>query len=226
MSQSLLLHLLSIGASLYLVAHLRAEPVDAILKRMNADARKFNSVSATMHQVDYNALLKDSSNSSAQVRIRRSKGSFSGVLEYQPPDERTVGFAGHVVKIYYPKANQVTQISAGAYLSHVSQFLLFGTSGDELQKTYNITAAGTETVAATPTTHLVLTPKSSDLQKMITKLEVWIPQDKSYPVQEKATEPSQNAEIFSFSEVRMNPSLPGSAFELKIPRGAKVISQK
>lgn len=210
------------------LARLDAEPLDTILNRLDAAAKKFKSVAASMHQVDFNAVLKDEqpTKSDADLRIRRSKGGFAGVLNYKPPDARVVAFAGQLVEIYYPNAQQVQRVHAGAYLAHVSQFLLFGTSGEELKKTYTIAAAGSESIGSAPTTHLVLTPKSSELQKMIAKLEVWIPEGESYPVQEKATEPTLNAHVFSFDDVKINPRLPDSAFELKVPPGTKIISEK
>jgi outer membrane lipoprotein-sorting protein len=208
------------------VAHLEAEPLDTILSRMDANAKKFRSVTAAMQQADYNAVLKESTKSDGDLHIRRSGSGFSGLLKYNPPDPRVVSFIGRTVRIYYPNSNVVEQLNAGGYLDHVSEFLLFGTSGETLKKTYSIAPAGSESIGSTPATHLVLTPKSAELGKMIAKLEIWIPEGESYPIQEKATEPSQNAHVFSFTEVKINPRVPDSAFEFKIPPGAKVINHK
>jgi outer membrane lipoprotein-sorting protein len=225
--RSSLFRILFVGITACLLVKARAESLDTILQRMDANAKTFKSVTADMQQSDYNAVLKDEpSKSSAEMRIRRSKGGFAGVILYQPPEQRSIEFSGDKAKVYTPNANQVTIFNAGKYLSYVSEFLLFGSSGKELSKTYTITVAGTETIDGTPATHLVLTPKSPGLQKMITKLEVWIPEGKSYPVREKAIEPSGNSSLFSFPKVNINPSMPDSAFELKIPRDTKVIVQK
>ena len=212
-------------AAAWLFTSLHAETLDAILNRMDADAKKFKSVSASMNQLDYNAVLKEEAPvSHAEVRIRRSKGGFGGKIDYKPPDARVIEFSGSAVRIYNPNANQVEKLkNAGGYISHISQFLLFGTSGQELKKAYDISVAGTEKIGSASATHLVLTPKSSDLQRMISRLEVWIAEDRSYPIQEKATEPSQNSHLFSFSDVKINPSLPDSEFELKVPPGTQVV---
>lgn len=213
-----------IFAATFLFSSLHAQTLDAILNRMDADAKKFKAVSASMHQSDFNAVLKEATDSDAELRIRRSKGGFGGKIDYKPPDPRVIEFSGNAVRIYSPKANQVEKLkNAGGYISHISQFLLFGTSGQELKKAYEITIAGTEKIGSASTTHLVLTPKSADLQRMISRLEVWIAEDRSYPIQEKATEPSQNSHLFSFSDVKINPSLPDSEFELKVPPGTQVV---
>lgn len=211
----------------FVFAPAQAEPVDAILTRMNTAAKQFKSVSASMHQLDYNFVLKESTPSDATLRIRRNKGAFQGVLEYKPPDPRTIAFAGKEVKIYDPKAHQVQVLNAGNFVSHFSEFFLFGTSGTELQKTYTITGAGAESIGSVPTTHLVLTPKSADLQRMIGTLDVWIPDGTAYPIQEKAVETtSHNMHTYTFSDVTINPRLPESAFEFKIPPGTKVINER
>lgn len=226
MSRPLFIPLFSIGALACALARADGEPLNAILSRMDESAKQFKAVAASMHQIEYNALLNDSTSSDAELRIRRSKGGFAGVILYKPPETKTVAFAGDSAKIYYPKANEVQKIHAGEYLGYVSEFLLFGTSGKELSKLYTVTPAGAESIGATATTHLVLMPKSPELKKLIVKLEVWIPEGESYPIQEKATEPSQNAETFSFLDVKINPHLPDSAFELKVPPGTKVITEK
>jgi outer membrane lipoprotein-sorting protein len=214
-----------LGAIALAGVRLNGEPLDAILSRMNKDSKKFSSVSAGMHQVDYTAVLNESTQSDGEMHIR-SKGGFSGKLDYNPPDPRVIWFGGQKAKIYYPNAKQAQEMQVGQYLKYVSQFLLFGTSGDDLKKAYEITPAGTENVGSKPATHLVLTPKSKDLGKMIAKLEVWIWEGESYPIQEKSTEPSGNSHLFTFHDVKINPHLPDSAFELRMPRDTKVISQK
>lgn len=208
------------------VARLHAEPLADILARMDADSKHFKAVTAAMHQVEYNFVLKESSKSDAEMRIRRAGGGFAGIIQYKPPETRVVAFSGQTAEIYYPGAKEVQKIHAGQYLAYVSEFLLFGTSGKELKKLYTVTEGGVESIGSTPATHLVLTPKSADLQKLIIKLEIWIPQGLTYPIQERATEPSQNTELFSFSDVKINPHLPDSAFELKVPPGTKVVNQK
>jgi len=72
--------------------------------------------------------------------------------------------------------------------------------------------------------HLELTPKSAEARKFATKVELWIPEGKANAVKEKVTEPSGNYLETTYSEVKPNPSLPDSDFELKLPRGVKRIN--
>jgi outer membrane lipoprotein-sorting protein len=159
------------------------------------------------------------------MRLKRVKNGTTGVVEFQQPEQRTVYVNGHNVQIYYPKANTVEIYDASKYTSNIDQFLLlgFGTSSADLKKSYDLKAAGTETVSGMPTTRIELMPKTDELKKLITKIELWVPEGQANPIQEKVTEPSKNYELVTYSDIKVNPALPDSAFELKLPPKVKKI---
>jgi outer membrane lipoprotein-sorting protein len=66
-------------------------------------------------------------------------------------------------------------------------------------------------------------PKTDELKKLITKIELWVPEGQANPIQEKVTEPSKNYELVTYSDIKVNPALPDSAFELKLPPKVKKI---
>ena len=68
-----------------------------------------------------------------------------------------------------------------------------------------------------------MTPKSAELKKLITKIELWMPEGRDTPIQEKVTEPSKNYELITYSDVKVNPDLPDSSFDLKLPAKVKKI---
>ncbi len=202
----------------------RADSLDAILARMDKAAKGFRSVTADLKQIEYTDVVKDSSEDIGVLRIKRDKKGLSALIEYTKPDVRTTFFKDKKVNFYYPKANQVQEIDLGKYTTLVDQFLLlaFGTSGEELRRSYEVKLGGAETVASTPTTRLDLTPKSPDAKKYITKIELWIKDGESYAIQEKVTETSKNYTLGEYSNVKWNPALPDSAFDWKPPKGVTI----
>jgi outer membrane lipoprotein-sorting protein len=66
---------------------------------------------------------------------------------------------------------------------------------------------------------LELIPKSEEVRNLTTKIELWIPEGKSNPVQEKLTQPSKNYHLVVFSDVKLNVPLPDSDYSLKLPPG-------
>ena len=75
----------------------------------------------------------------------------------------------------------------------------------------------------TRATRIELTPKSDELKKLVTKIELWIPEGQTNPVQEKITQPSKNYSLVKYSDLKINPTLPDSAFALTLPAKVKKI---
>jgi outer membrane lipoprotein-sorting protein len=212
---------------LLVLAAAQAEPLADILARMDAAAKDFKSMSAKLKQIEYTAVIDDSSEKSGEVRLKRAKNSTIGQVQFLKPEPQTIHFDGRKFQIYYPNANTVDVFDVGKYTGkiEVDQILLlgFGTSGADLSKAYNIKALGAETLGGVKTTHIELIPKSQELTKYVTRFELWIPEGRSEPLQEKALQPSKNYSLFMYSDVMINPTLPDSAFELKLPRGVRTV---
>jgi outer membrane lipoprotein-sorting protein len=203
----------------------RAESLADVLARMDRAAQDFRSLSAKMHRVQFTAVLSESSSMDGLMRLKRGKGGTVGVVEFQPPDVRTVFVNGKNIQIYYPKANSVEIYDASKYVSSLDQFLLlgFGTTSAELTKSYDAKLGGAEEVAGKMCARVELTPKSAEMKKLITTIELWIPEGDAHPVREKVNEPSKNYELVDYSDIQVNPALPDAAFELRLPAGVKKI---
>jgi outer membrane lipoprotein-sorting protein len=214
-------------AAALMVLNAHAETLPEILARMDHDDKDFRSMTAKLKQVDYTAVIDESTEKSGEVRLKRTKGGSVVLVQYQQPDLETVQFDGKNARTYFPKANTVNVYEIGKLTRKIDidEVLLvgFGTSGADLSKAYAIKVLGTENLGSIPTTRLELTPKSAELQKYVTKFELWIPDGKGTPMQEKATGLSKNYSLFVYSELVVNPPLPDSAFELKLPPGVRTI---
>lgn len=204
---------------------LQAESMADVLARMDRAAGEFRALSATMKRIHYTAVLSETEEMDGTVRLKRVKGSTVGVLEFKQPETRTIFINGKSVQVFYPKANTVEIYDASKYTSSMEQIILlgFGTSSTELKKSYDIKDGGSQKLNGTDTTRLELTPKSAELKKLITRIEMWIPEGQSNPLRVKFSEPSKNYEQVDYSEIKANPPLPDSAFELKLPANVKKI---
>jgi len=208
---------------------LRADSREQILQRMDEGSKKLKTVSAKLHELSYNAVIQDTTTQEGELRLRRGKNGLSGVLMFTTPnDEHSIGFNGRTIETYFPKANQVDVMNVGKNAAQLDQFILlaFGAAGSDLEKNYEVSLAGTQAVNGTTCDHLELIPKSPEARKFATKIELWIPQGQSNAIQEKVTEPSNDYILNTYSEVKLNPSLPDSAYELKLPPGVKRINAK
>jgi len=202
-----------------------ADSLDAILARMDASAKKFQSVTATLTQSEYTAVIKQMDGPDAgELKIKRSGGHVSALLSFTGENAHTLAVKGNTGWQYYPKAKTVDEYSLAKYAGTIDQFLLlaFGTSGSDLRKTYDVSLGGTDSIKGIQAARLVLKPKTEELKKVITMIELWIPEGQAAGIQEKVTEPSGNYILAEYSNVKMNPNLPDSAFDLKLPKDVQV----
>ena len=191
--------------------------LDAILARMDQAAPNFHSLSADVDMVEYEKILNDSTTDKGTLEMQRNGKSVRAILTF--PD-RVLGFMGNLVRIYFPKVNQVQNYAVGNNGNLVNQFLLlgFGSSGKELARSYQITLEGTEKVSGLDTSKLLLVPKDAKVQERLAKIEVWIPTEGANPVEQQFFEPSGNYRKVTYSNMKLNAPIPGT-LEMKLPPG-------
>ena len=218
--------LLSVLALCLSAASLRADSLEAILKRMDQAAPSFHALSATIAMDTYQAILDSHTPETGTLRMQRlKKNDVRAILDFKGTDARTIAVIGNVVEIYTPKLKLVQKTNVGSKSEMLNQFLLlgFGSSGSELAQSYIITAEGEEKVAGTVTTKLQLIPKDPEVKKQLSKVEIWIPEAASYPIEQKfyrPAQPSDNCRLVTYSDVAVNPPMTGK-LDLKLPAGVK-----
>jgi outer membrane lipoprotein-sorting protein len=205
---------------------LHAEALNDILARMDQSARNLRTFSAKMKRIEYTKVLNDKDETEGLRLVKRADGKTIGIVQFFGKNPQTLRFAGKTVEVYYPDAKLVEVYDAGKFGKigkQVDQLLLLGigvTSAD-LRHDFDITAAGTETIDGKPTTRIQLIPKDNDLKKQAEKIEMWVPEGESVPIQVKVTRTSGDYNQATYSDIQMNPALPDSAFELKTPADVK-----
>lgn len=200
-----------------------SESVDAILARMDQAAPSFKGVTAKMVLVNFTAILGDTTTEHGTLKMQRVKANdVRAIVDFSalPENARIVSFQGKTIKIYYPNTKEVQEYAVGKNADVLNQFLLlgFGSSGKDLQANYVISAEGSETIAGKNTTKLQLIPKDPELKNKLSQVELWIPGDATYPLQQKFSEAkaSGNYRQVTYSDVELNPPTTG-LLELKIP---------
>jgi len=202
---------------------LNAESVSAILARMDQAAPNFHAITAEMQMVTYTAILSDTTTEKGTLKMQRLKATdVRAILDFsaQKDSPRIIAFAGKTVRIYYPQTNSFQDFQLAKSSQALNQFLLlgFGSSGSDLARSYDITAEGSENIGASATTKLLLIPKDPKVKERLTKIEMWMPSDAAYPLQQQFYEPSGNYRKVTYSNIQLNPPIQGT-LELKLPSG-------
>lgn len=200
-----------------------------LVSRLDQAALKFKSMSAKIDRVKHTTVLNSDDPESGMVYMRKNGTRLEGLMDITKPDKKTSAFSVREVQIYYPNMKQVEIYDTGKNGEQLEQFLTlgFGTSGSDLEKTYRMRVVGAETVKGEKTTHLELLPKSGEAKQIVKQVDLWIGEH-NYPVQEKIYEPSGDFDVWSYSDVQINPDLKPQDVQLKLPATGvkKVYPQK
>ncbi len=205
-----------------------APDAESILARMDKAAEKFQAMTAKVTLVTHTAVINENETESGTIWIKKEgKSRVQALIDFQEPPtaRRQLSLAGRTAQIYFPKINTVQIYDLGKYRDVAEQFVTlgFGTSGTELAEGYTVTVLGQETLAGKAVVRLGLVPKSDEIRKFVSKLELWVPESgDAYPVQEKYYSPSNDYHLATYSDTKINPPLKGDALKLKLPHGVKV----
>jgi len=200
-----------------------AESVDAVLTRMDASAKTANSFAAKVKWVEFTKSINDLYEQSGSIALRRVKGRVMGRQDIEKPNQFTWHFAGDNWEKFLPKANMIEVVQVSKLSKAADQYLLlvFGATGADLRKSYDLTGGAEETVAGVKTTRLEMIPKDKKAREYAAKVEMWVPVGQSYGVQVKVTEPNGDYNVWTYTDAKVNPALPDSAFEFTAPAGVQ-----
>jgi outer membrane lipoprotein-sorting protein len=200
-----------------------AEDLGAVLDRIDRAGAAFRGMSAKLRRVSHTAAINEDNVDAGTVLLKRvHRRDVRMLIDLTDPDPKTVAFQGHTVEIYYPKMKTVDVYDVSKFKELLEQFFMlgFGTSRAELQASYNLRLVGPDTVAGQKTQLLELIPKSKEVLQHLLKLEMWVAEN-GYPIQQKFYEKGKDYELAAYSDVKINPDLPESALNLKLPGKVK-----
>lgn len=204
------------------------ESLDEIFARMDQSARNFHTFTADIKRTQYTKILNDKEVVDGVERVKKNNGNTVTLVEFRGPNAQTVRLSAKTAEVYYPNAKMVEVWDAGKYVKAANQFLLlgFGTTSGELKKDYEVKAGGTETAESKPATRLELTPKDPETRKKFSKIELWIPEGDTVPVQVRVSEASGDYNLAVYSNRKVNGPLADSDLELKVPADVKRVARK
>lgn len=216
-------------ALLWATAAFATDSLDDVLARMDRAAGSFKAFSADLRSVAHTAVINQDDTDSGSILLKDAKHGMDMLVEFAVPNRKSIALRDHKLEIYYPKQQSIEEYDISRYRALLEQFMLigFGTSGKELAGAYSMKVLGADTVAGQQTTRLELLPKSAEVLKNLKKLELWISDAHTYPVQQKFYLTAGDYKLVTYTNVKMNPPLSDSDLKLKVPKDTKrVFPQK
>ena len=197
--------------------------LESVLKQMDTQAAGFQSLTADLERTKVTVVVNDKSVESGQILVRSDNKMR---IEVTQPDARTILRDGDNFYIYNPKIHRVEEYNLGKKKSVVDQFLLlgFGTSGSSLKESYTITLQGEQTLDNRKVLLLELLPKTDEVRKQLSKIQLWLDESTWLPVQQQFFETgSGDYFIIRYRNINRNVRIPDSEFKPHWPHGTTKI---
>lgn len=215
-----------IAAALFALAplslSLHADTLESVLARMDQQAASFRKLTAKFKKTAYTEVLNESSTEEGSLWLMRSGKDMRVRGEVAGQDAYSFAFRDRRGEKYNPKINTVQIFDLGKERGLIDQFLLLGfaSSARDIQKNYQIKFGGGDKVGGVRVALLELTPKDQKVLDQVRRVDLWIPENAGYPIQQKFHQPGGNYYLINYTAVQLNPALPDSAFQLNLPANA------
>ena len=193
---------------------------ESVLQMMDKSASDFRSLTADIEHIKYTEVVKDTSTEIGQIFVRRDQKMR---IEFTKPDPRVILRSGDSLFVFTPKINRVEEYNLGKNRALVDQYVLlgFGTKSQNMEKSYDIALSGEEEIDQHKAFVLTLTPKSEDVRKQITKIQIWLDSSSWLPIQQKFFEAgSGDYFLFKYSNMMKNLKISDSRFKPDWPKNA------
>ena len=191
-----------------------------ILQQLDINAPSFRSLTADVARTKVTVIVNDRSTESGKIWVRGENMR----LELASPDVRTILRRGDKLYIYTPGLKRVEEYDLGKHSAMVDEFLQlgFGTSGHSLQKSYLVTLLGDATLDDRKAAWLELTPKSEQVRKQFSKIQLWVDENSWLPVKQKFFETGSD-DYFEvrYSNIERNLKIDDSRFKTEWPAGTE-----
>ena len=222
----------------------QAKPADqgdlqSVLHKMDEVAATFRSAQANFEWDTYEKVIDEVDEvQTGTIYYRRTGKDIDMMAEVKKvgsnlatvkPEPKYVLYSQGKVRLYQPKPDQVTEFDVrkdhSGYESYV--VLGFGGSGQDLQKVFDVTYEGPETINGVATAKLQLVPKSEAIQGTYKQIFLWIDLQKGVSVQQKFISPQEDYRLAKYSDIQVNgKKIPDEVFKLKTTSKTQTISPR
>lgn len=212
--------------------------LDAVLKKMDAVAANFQTAQANFEWDTYQKVIDEVDDvETGVISYRRSGKELEMMAEVKKagnslstmkPEPKYVLLSNSKVRMYQPKLDQITEIDLGKNHSEYESYVVlgFGGSGQDLERTFDVTYVGPETINGVATAKLQLVPKSAKIKNTYSQIFLWIDLDRGVSVQQQLFQPQGDYRLAKYSQIKMNEKISDDVFKLKTTGKTQTITPK
>ena len=193
--------------------------LDQILAAMDQSAKTFRSAQANFTARMFNSVINAyvQPDDTGKMYLRKTDSGIEASAIYTQPPDKEIKFSGNKLEIY--QNGQVNSYDASTHRDELETFLGlgFGSSGEDLRKSFDIKDDGPDTVDGFDTEKLELVPKSASVLAHVPRVFLWM--DLKLGISRKQqiyVEKEGDYRLATYSDIEVNPkNLPKNAFKMK-----------
>jgi outer membrane lipoprotein-sorting protein len=191
--------------------------LERVLDDMDKAAASFKSAQSDFVWDQFSKVVSEHDFQKGVIYYRVVGKAVQMAADIREPAKKYVLFLDGKVDVYQPEIEQVTEYNAGKNKSDFESFLVlgFGGRGHDLQKSFDVTYAGNETVDGVKAAKLALVPKTQKVKNMFSQILLWIDPARGISVQQQFMEPSGDYRLAKYSNIKLNQKLGDEVFKLK-----------
>lgn len=200
--------------------------LEQVLHSMDANATKFRTAQADFVWTPYNSVINETETpDKGKIYFRKAGTEIQMGATIQPPDDRQIVFAGGKVQVFQPKTKVVDVYDATAHKDEVESFLVlgFGSSGQDLRKSFELKYVGEEKIGDAQTGHLQLSPLAEQVKKSFPRIDLWIDSN-GVSVRQQLFQTGGDYRLADYSHIRVNDKVPDGAFKIKTSGPTKTVN--
>lgn len=197
-----------------------AESLDAVIKKVQENQAKTNSLEADFKQEKTLALLSKPEVSTGRFVYQKPNNVR---WTYDAPKRVEMLIANGVLTTYYPDLNKAERIEVKRYQDRIFKYL--GASGalDELASFFDFTFSNR---ADLPAYVLDLNPKTKGIAKRVRHIKIWIDKKTYLTTKFEYTEGDGDITKYEFLNIKVNAPIAQSRFTLNLPSSVRVEAMK
>lgn len=205
----------------------RTLTLEEILSEMDKRGKTLRAMSSTLVQKRWTDILEEfDQGEEGHFFFLREKAEVYIRKDIVKPQRNTLVVRQGEVLFYQPKIKQMQRYTLGGKRDRAEFLLLgFGSRQESLKNAYNIRLLKKERLAERDAYLLELVPKSEEVSAYFSKIVLWIDPSLWVPIQQKLVEPTRDFLLIQFEDIRLNPKISRSRFNLKLPKDVRVVGQ-
>ncbi|MGD0099544.1 MAG: sigma-E factor regulatory protein RseB domain-containing protein [Acidobacteriota bacterium] len=197
-----------------------------VYRQMEAAGKGFRSFHAKISKKQYTAVLKEFGTvETGEFYMARAKDRSTMMRQdITSPARVILTIKGELITIYRPTIKEAQIHNLGKSRENSAEYLALGIGQPpaELQKNYDISYQGEESVGGSPCALLNLKPKNPKTSNLYALIVWWVKKSSGIPIQIKLQETNNDFLLVTFSDEKINPNIPDSKFEQKLPAGVEI----